>query len=64
MILLRDLGFSRNGEALVSGATLQLHPGWKVGLTGDEAADMAQIASCYEGRRGYRHEQASPIRLL
>jgi 1-acyl-sn-glycerol-3-phosphate acyltransferase len=33
-------------------------------LTGDEAADMAQIALCYEGRRGYRHEQASPIRLL
>ncbi len=33
-------------------------------LTGDEAADMAQIAVCYEGRRGYRHEQASPIRLL
>jgi 1-acyl-sn-glycerol-3-phosphate acyltransferase len=33
-------------------------------LTGDEAADMAQIATCYEGRRGYRHEQASPIKLL
>ena len=33
-------------------------------LTGDEAADMAQIAICYEGRRGYRHAQASPIRLL
>lgn len=33
-------------------------------LTGDEAADMAQIALCYEGRRGYRHAQASPIRLL
>lgn len=33
-------------------------------LSGDEAADMAQIATCYEGRRGYRHEQASPIRLL
>jgi len=34
MILLRDLGFSRNGEALVTGASMQLHPGWKVGLTG------------------------------
>ena len=33
-------------------------------LTGDEAADMAQIALCYEDRRGYRHAQASPIRLL
>jgi ATP-binding cassette subfamily F protein 3 len=34
MILLRNLGFSRNGDALVDGASLQLHPGWKVGLTG------------------------------
>lgn len=33
-------------------------------LSGDETADMAQIAACYQGRRGYRHEQASPIRLL
>jgi 1-acyl-sn-glycerol-3-phosphate acyltransferase len=33
-------------------------------LTGDEATDMAQIAACYEGRRGHRHAQASPIRLL
>jgi 1-acyl-sn-glycerol-3-phosphate acyltransferase len=33
-------------------------------LSGDEAADMAQIAACYEGRRGYHHQNASPIRLL
>jgi 1-acyl-sn-glycerol-3-phosphate acyltransferase len=33
-------------------------------LTGDEATDMAQIAACYAGRRGHRHAQASPIRLL
>lgn len=33
-------------------------------LTGDEASDMAHIAKAYEGRRGYHHEQASPIRLL
>jgi 1-acyl-sn-glycerol-3-phosphate acyltransferase len=33
-------------------------------LTGDEAADMACIARCYEGRKGYHHENASPIRLL
>jgi 1-acyl-sn-glycerol-3-phosphate acyltransferase len=33
-------------------------------LTGDEDADMARIAACYEGRKGYRHENASPIRLL
>jgi 1-acyl-sn-glycerol-3-phosphate acyltransferase len=33
-------------------------------LSGDEAADMAQIAACYQGRRGCHHENASPIRLL
>jgi len=33
-------------------------------LTGDESADMARIATCYEGRTGYHHENASPIRLL
>jgi len=32
-------------------------------LSGDEAADMAHIAKAYEGIRGYRHEQAGPIRL-
>jgi 1-acyl-sn-glycerol-3-phosphate acyltransferase len=33
-------------------------------LTGDEAADMARIATCYEGCMGYHHENASPIGLL
>jgi len=33
-------------------------------LSGDEAADMAAIAACYEGRTGYHHHNASPIRLL
>ena len=33
-------------------------------LSGDEAADMALIAACYQGRRGCHHENASPIRLL
>ena len=33
-------------------------------LSGDEEADMTRIAACYEGRTGYRNENASPIRLL
>lgn len=33
-------------------------------LSGDEAADMSAIATCYEGRHGYHPENASPIRLL
>lgn len=35
-----------------------------VGLTGDEAADMAGIAAVYAGREGKRPQLASPIRLL
>jgi ATP-binding cassette subfamily F protein 3 len=34
MILLRNLGFARNGRMLVEDASLQLHPGWKIGLIG------------------------------
>ena len=34
MILLRNLCFGRNGQLLVEDASLQLHPGWKVGLIG------------------------------
>ncbi|MFH1873378.1 MAG: lysophospholipid acyltransferase family protein [Pseudomonadota bacterium] len=33
-------------------------------LNGDEAADMARIAACYEGRQGFHPDNASPIRLL
>lgn len=33
-------------------------------LSGDEDADMARIAACYQGRKGYHHKNASPIRLL
>ncbi|MBP7081382.1 MAG: 1-acyl-sn-glycerol-3-phosphate acyltransferase [Rhodocyclaceae bacterium] len=33
-------------------------------LTGDETADMERIAKIYEGRKGHRHELASPIRLI
>ena len=32
-------------------------------LSGDEDADMVQIAVLYAGREGYRHEHASPIRM-
>ncbi|MDP1734924.1 MAG: lysophospholipid acyltransferase family protein [Sulfuritalea sp.] len=33
-------------------------------LSGDQDADMARITACYEGRTGFHHENASPIRLL
>ncbi|MBK9018532.1 MAG: ATP-binding cassette domain-containing protein [Sulfuritalea sp.] len=49
MILLRDLGFSRNGDALVTGATLQLHPGWKVGLTGANGCGKSSFLGLLRG---------------
>ena len=35
-----------------------------VELTGDETADMLRIAEVYVGRKGFHHENASPIRML
>ena len=34
MILLRNLSFGRGSRMLAERASLQLHPGWKIGLTG------------------------------
>ena len=49
MILLRDLHFSRNGETLVAGASLQLHPGWKVGLTGANGCGKSSFLALLRG---------------
>jgi ATPase subunit of ABC transporter with duplicated ATPase domains len=38
VILLRNLTLARAGRPLVEGASLGLHAGWKVGLTGARAA--------------------------
>ena len=35
-----------------------------IDLTGDETADMLQIAEIYTGRTGHRHHLASPIRMM
>ena len=49
MILLRDLHFSRNGETLVAAAALQLHPGWKVGLTGANGSGKSSFLALLRG---------------
>ena len=49
MILLRDLSFSRNGEVLVTGASMQLHPGWKVGLTGANGCGKSSFLGLLRG---------------
>ena len=49
MILLRDLAFGRGGDTLVSGASLQLHPGWKVGLTGANGCGKSTFLALLRG---------------
>ena len=53
-VLAGTVDYSRREAGLVA----------SLNLSGDEQADMARIAGCYEGRRGYHPENASPIRLL
>ena len=45
MILLRNLCFGRNGALLVEDASLQLHPGWKIGLIGANGSGKSSLLS-------------------
>jgi 1-acyl-sn-glycerol-3-phosphate acyltransferase len=53
-VLVGAIDYSRREIGLLASIT----------LSGDEAADMARIAACYQGRQGRRPELASPIRLI
>jgi ATP-binding cassette subfamily F protein 3 len=60
MILLRKLAFARAGRPLVSEATLQLHPGWKVGLTGANGCGKSSFFSLL---RGELHAESGDLEL-
>jgi len=60
MILLRKLAFSRAGRPLVADASLQLHPGWKIGLTG---ANGCGKSSFFALLRGELHAEAGDLEL-
>ncbi|HUY04645.1 MAG TPA: ATP-binding cassette domain-containing protein [Rhodocyclaceae bacterium] len=49
MILLRNLCFGRNGELLVDDASLQLHPGWKIGLIGANGSGKSSFLALLRG---------------
>ncbi len=60
MILLRDLTYGRSGEPLVEGASLQLHPGWKIGLIG---ANGCGKSSFFALLRGELHQESGDLEL-
>ena len=49
MILLRGLSFGRSGALLVEDASLQLHPGWKVGLIGANGSGKSSFLALLRG---------------
>ncbi len=60
MILLRKLCFARAGRPLVTDASLQLHPGWKIGLTG---ANGCGKSSFFALLRGELHQEAGDLEM-
>lgn len=60
MILLRKLAFARAGQPLVTDASLQLHPGWKVGLVG---ANGCGKSSFFALLRGELHQEAGDLEI-
>ncbi|HTY03952.1 MAG TPA: ATP-binding cassette domain-containing protein, partial [Rhodocyclaceae bacterium] len=49
MISLRNLTFARSGVPLVERASIQLHPGWKIGLTGANGCGKSSFFALVRG---------------
>ncbi|MDE2599527.1 MAG: ATP-binding cassette domain-containing protein [Rhodocyclaceae bacterium] len=60
MILLRNLSFARNGRFLVENASLQLHPGWKIGLIGANGCGKSSFLALL---RGELHAEAGDLEI-
>jgi ATP-binding cassette, subfamily F, member 3 len=60
MISLRNLTFARGGEPLIENATLQIHDGWKVGLTGANGCGKSSLFALI---RGELHAEAGDLEL-
>ncbi|MBT0960001.1 ATP-binding cassette domain-containing protein [Denitromonas iodatirespirans] len=50
MIQFRQLRLNRGAKVLVEGATVQLHPGWKVGLTGANGCGKSSLFALLRGQ--------------
>ncbi|MDP2170520.1 MAG: ATP-binding cassette domain-containing protein [Rhodocyclaceae bacterium] len=60
MILLRKLCFSRAGRPLVNDASLQLHPGWKIGLTGANGSGKSSFFALF---RNELHAESGDLEI-
>ncbi|MBU1236307.1 MAG: ATP-binding cassette domain-containing protein [Gammaproteobacteria bacterium] len=60
MIQLRNLTLARGAQPLVENASLQIHPGWKVGLTG---ANGSGKSSFFALIRGELHAEAGDLEM-
>jgi ATP-binding cassette subfamily F protein 3 len=60
MIQLRNLTLARGAAPLIEGASLQIHPGWKVGLTG---ANGCGKSSFFALIRGELHADAGDLEM-
>jgi ATP-binding cassette, subfamily F, member 3 len=60
MILLRNLSYGRSGSLLVEDASLQMHPGWKIGLVG---ANGCGKSSFFALLRSELHQESGDLEL-
>ena len=60
MILLRNLAFARSGRFLVENASLQLHPGWKIGLIGANGTGKSSFLALL---RGELHAESGDLEI-
>ncbi|MBL8445534.1 MAG: ATP-binding cassette domain-containing protein [Zoogloeaceae bacterium] len=58
MIQFRNLRLARGAKVLIDAATLQIHPGWKVGLTG---ANGSGKSSLFAALRGELHQDQGDL---
>ena len=52
MINFQDLTLRRNGRVLFANATGSIHPGWKIGLTGENGAGKSTFFAALQGTMG------------
>ncbi|HPR06369.1 MAG TPA: ATP-binding cassette domain-containing protein, partial [Denitromonas sp.] len=50
MIQFRKLRLNRGAKVLIEDATVQLHPGWKVGLTGANGCGKSSLFVLLRGQ--------------